>query len=808
MFLAPLYLIGLLSVAIPLVLHLRRSTRVKKIVFSTTRFFDEQFIKSSRRARFQDMFLMALRIALLALFVLALSQPIIGIRGLPSLLGQPRNVAIVIDDSASMALVDEHGTLLDRAKQQAIALVATLSKTKGDHATVVLAGRREGGVRVLFPELTTDFEAVRKTIDSIQPTDLATDVNSAVEKAASLLGSPGLPGQGSKPDNVGSAPGGSREVFVFSDMQETGFTPSQKVTAGPETSLVLVSVAAKESVTREQVTIEAMQYSASRPMLNIPFTFRALVTNQGDHAKSVSAKLVVAGQTVSQKNLELPPGRSKFVRFTHRFTKPEWFGGYVELGPPMAEDERTRGAASEKTEPSEAGGPLVSSPGHRRYFAVKVEDKVRLLAVNGAPSAVPLNDGLFFFRLALTVSPEAARISSGRAGSTASAVQVDETTLIGLTAEKVKDYPLIVLANSTSLPPEKVELLEKFVDAGGSLLITLGDRVDPKAYNGWIGENRLHGGLLPSPIGELVGNASGEAPGSGVPAAPGASGGKPAADAGFIASITDDHPVVAGFGDGQFGNLNAVHYYARYHLSGAPDEVIMRSSGGDPLLVERRFGRGRVMLYASSLDRRWSNFPLQATFIPWLYRTVSYLAQGGLESAGFVRTGQVVELPASSTQVEALRIETPDGGAAYPEPAQSLRPGSTTPGMVVNTVDRAGVYAVRSGAQKNDQPARLLFAANVPAEEFAPLCIDKKSAAGYADGPWSFHESSEPITDVIARREDAVRIWNYLLFGALLVGLFEPWLANRLSKRRAQKAADAMGQRDVASPTAGTARAA
>ena len=40
-------------------------------------------------------------------------------------------------------------------------------------------------------------------------------------------------------------------------------------------------------------------------------------------------------------------------------------------------------------------------------------------------------------------------------------------------------------------------------------------------------------------------------------------------------------------------------------------------------------------------------------------------------------------------------------------------------------------------------------------------------------------------------------LWDVLLGVALLVGLVEPWVANRLSKRRAARVADAMSKRDV-----------
>src|SRR5688500_135949 len=109
MFLAPWFLIGLAAAAIPLVLHLRRSTKHKKIVFSTTRFFDEQFLRSARRAQLQDKALMGLRIALLALFVLALAQPLIKLPGLARLMAGRRDVAIVLDDSASMSIQDDQG---------------------------------------------------------------------------------------------------------------------------------------------------------------------------------------------------------------------------------------------------------------------------------------------------------------------------------------------------------------------------------------------------------------------------------------------------------------------------------------------------------------------------------------------------------------------------------------------------------------------------------------------------------------------------------------------------------------------------
>src|SRR5690349_17143276 len=75
-FLSPLYLIGALSALIPLVIHLSRSRRTKKMRFSTTRFFTDQFLRSYRMSRIREVLLLACRMAICALLATALAQPL------------------------------------------------------------------------------------------------------------------------------------------------------------------------------------------------------------------------------------------------------------------------------------------------------------------------------------------------------------------------------------------------------------------------------------------------------------------------------------------------------------------------------------------------------------------------------------------------------------------------------------------------------------------------------------------------------------------------------------------------------------
>src|SRR6516162_5545041 len=160
--LSPWYLIGLAAAAIPLIIHLSRSRRTKKMRFSTTRFFTDQFLRSYRMSRLKELLLLACRMALFALFAVALTQPLFRPRNASGAGGGgegKRTVVLVLDNSASMGYTENKETLLARAGKAARSIVDGLKD--GDSATIVLAGRRESGPEVLLDEPTENLKEVR-----------------------------------------------------------------------------------------------------------------------------------------------------------------------------------------------------------------------------------------------------------------------------------------------------------------------------------------------------------------------------------------------------------------------------------------------------------------------------------------------------------------------------------------------------------------------------------------------------------------------------------------------------------------------
>ena len=100
--LAPLFLAGLLAVGLPLWLHrFARDTRTKQ-PFSSLMLLEQSEIQRSREHTLKYWLLLALRILLLLLIVLAFTQPMLPWRT-PPLEAQDRNLQIIVlDTSLSM----------------------------------------------------------------------------------------------------------------------------------------------------------------------------------------------------------------------------------------------------------------------------------------------------------------------------------------------------------------------------------------------------------------------------------------------------------------------------------------------------------------------------------------------------------------------------------------------------------------------------------------------------------------------------------------------------------------------------------
>jgi len=130
----PWALAGLAAVAIPIIAHLLRRQKLPKQTLPTIAFLHRIHATRAARLRAVDMLLLITRALLVVALVLVAAAPYRVARS--SLLDRQHALAIVFDDSLSMAAIHEGETLIERAADSSIEHIQKLPE--GSEVSVVL----------------------------------------------------------------------------------------------------------------------------------------------------------------------------------------------------------------------------------------------------------------------------------------------------------------------------------------------------------------------------------------------------------------------------------------------------------------------------------------------------------------------------------------------------------------------------------------------------------------------------------------------------------------------------------------------
>ena len=221
-FLAPAFLIGLLGIALPVILHLRRKRSQEALQFPSLMFISKVPYRSLRRRRLQDRMLLALRCLALALLVLAFAQPVL--RGTAGERGpESADVLILVDRSYSMAGAERWSTAQRLASEQLDRLGEDdrVSLILFDDRAEVIASDGGGG---------RDAERVRVAMQTAEPTSATTSFAVGLRAARRQL----------LDEEAEQA-----RVVIISDFQRNGWLEGRDVSLPPGVELELVDVDAE-----------------------------------------------------------------------------------------------------------------------------------------------------------------------------------------------------------------------------------------------------------------------------------------------------------------------------------------------------------------------------------------------------------------------------------------------------------------------------------------------------------------------------------------------------------------------------------
>jgi hypothetical protein len=299
-----------------------------------------------------------------------------------------------------------------------------------------------------------------------------------------------------------------------------------------------------------------------------------------------------------------------------------------------------------------------------------------------------------------------------------------------------------VVVNDVPVPAALGRRLLRFVESGGGVLVATGSRAT------WAADVDLLPAALDAPVDRTRG------------------------DAARVGALEFGHPVFEPFRTPRSGDFAAARIYGYRTVKPGPGaEVLARFDGGAPALMERRVGTGRVLLWASTLDLAWSDFPLKPVYLPFVHQAVRHLAAYA-EPAPWLTVGQVLDASVATTAAQPVStvVLTPSG----------RRVGVEEEGAEVLELTEQGFYELRN---RTGDSVSAVVASNVDTGESDLTPMDPKEiVAATVTPPGEGRQAGAGQALTPEAQERSQRLWWYLLvIGILLLGA-DTFISNRLSK--------------------------
>lgn len=633
-FLNAALLFGLVAVVIPPIVHLFSRRKFDVVDWSAMQFL-QLSTKTRRKIFLEHFWLMLLRILVIAVLVGGMAAPQITSSLFGTLnAGGPRDVVILIDGSASMSYRDDGAVAADAARGWVEEYIGQMEP--GDRVAVFQV--RSTPVPIV-PTLTEDRGQARTALELLGPPKGTADWPAAVQSALALL-------EGAHPN---------RDVVVVSDNQRFGWADETTLakwdlvrrgvnrSAADAARLWVVNVARKRKDNPTNWSLDPITTPRGVAAADREMVFRSAVrySGEGEAGKAGEVTLEIDGK----KEGTVAPG--------------------AEGDPTSLTVRRKFGVGSHLVTLKLADDALPSD--NRQDFAVEVLPLIPLLIVDGGAKR-----GSDFLRDALAPAKDPNPAFAVRTVPAAewTAEMFTQDVKGNNTAPRV-----VVLANVEKLSATQQAQVEKYLADGGSVLVTVGDRTDAENWN----RVAFRGGqgFLPARLVEPVGDE----------------GDVTNAPRVLTAGLT--HPAMEIFKEPLPGGLNTAYFPRRWKVdvaagaNGMTGSAIALLTTREPLLVERSFGKGRVLLATHPLDNSWkTNLIRLPDFVRLAHELLYYLAGTRTAERNLNPNQPIVFTPRPPEPVGPVAVVSPDGRS------RTLNP-ETWP-VVVDGTGEPGAYKLTS----------------------------------------------------------------------------------------------------------------
>ena len=673
-FINPWLLSGLALASLPVIIHLLNRRRYRVESWAAMDFLFRAQVSNRRRLRIEDLILLCLRILAICTLVFAVSRPVIhGFAG-----AREDERVIIVDDSGSTGLVGPTGSVFDAVRQTAESQIA--DAFAASIPVSVWFGSRPDEKPMTVTGIVRGGPLGRSAADddpSRHATRAGSDLLNALRESE--------PGDASLRfgfilqrllDNATDRLTGMRSVVLVSDFcrsdwlgedgqlsetVESALEDVGKRNAAGSLRLQLIDLGQNIAA---NVAVTDFRVETHNVLVGVSVRIVVEVENFGDEPRErVEGEIEVgkAGTDSFQPNQRIalpviesiPPGGTQSVEIRHVFDHP----GQHPLRVRFAND---RLKADDES-----------------HLVVTVKEGLRVAVVDGDPQADRLASESGFLIAALQPRGDEPT------GILPSRVTTD------IDAEVLDGVDVVLILNRSRVSAEERGALEDFLDAGGGVGFFLGNRVDATGYRE-LYERRPQkpsqstsqktspgGSIFPVLLEDDLSRPD--------------TAQRPRKEPTFLGIDRPDHPLLSAFRGRDSLSLEKVPFYNYFHLkpaSGADVLVHYRDRERTPAIVEAASGNGRVVVFNTSADRGWSDWPADLSYPIVLHELGRYLAPSR-SGENQVRVGE--SLSWRVTPGRRYEVIDPDG-TRRPVGVEPRRP--TTAG---ERADRESVKATKVG---------------------------------------------------------------------------------------------------------------
>ncbi len=627
------------AVAVPVFIHLLTRQRPQVVEWAAVRFL--QATQKAARRRVDRWLVLLARMLLLAAIVagMAADTPWAerlwqGIRpaAAVSAADAPRtHRVVVLDAGLSMSTRRPDGaSRFEAAVQQVDRVLSTANP--GDGFSLIVVGV---GAEAVVPGPSADAAKVLAELRAVKPTHAAGDLLAGLTLAA---------------DTLAKSPRAypRRQLLVVTDVRKSAWAGLLAKPDGgkpdlwgrilPRADVAVVDAAGGEA---DNLAVVDLQLADPLPLAGSPAAVTVTVQNFGRTTRTqVRLELLVGragGGDVpllpveSRAVPELPAGQRASVTFAL-----DAAGRFRDPGPHLVQVRLAD------------GDDLPADD--RRTLAVDVKGGLTAVLVNGHPAVVPLKRSAGYLLEALAPGGRASPGNPARP-KLLNLGEFADPTLGDLSATDA-----VFLCDVPAITPAEVARLDAHLKRGGGVVIGLGPNAAAAAelYNRVLFADGT--GLLPGKILGVAGSDAADAPG-------------------FRLVADEDsfrRPPLAAFADDNArAGLTSVPFRKYVKLDAPADgkgrrvlSFVPADTAGDarpdPAVVELPRHRGRVVVYTSTFNGDWTDWPVLPSYLPFAHELLRHVAAA--PDPHTVRVGEPLEamLPAATVGLNA-RLTGPDG---------------------------------------------------------------------------------------------------------------------------------------------------